>query len=135
MSVLPALKVIKCGVGKTKQKIGVEHDINKIIARYKKTGDIPLSTDVEGKYVDVSQIGDFQDCQNRIVAANDMFYQYPSQLRRRFNNDVKMFVDYVMNINDGNIQEAICLGLVKKPEPKPEPKDTTVNKDDKAGDK
>ena len=84
MSMLPVLKSFVSADGKTKQKVGVEHDINKLVAKYKRTGSMPslnydgsnLSDD--GEVIDLTTVGDFQECQNRIAVANEVFDRYPS---------------------------------------------------------
>lgn len=134
MSMLPCNITIKCGEGKTKQKVGMEHDINKIVAKFKKTGQMP-SLNWDGNnlsdgenIIDLTSVGDFQECQNRIAKANEMFSSYPSLVRRRFNNNVDEFVSFMDNIkNPDNLKEALLLGLVE--EKITEPAKTTVNKD------
>lgn len=139
MSMLPAMNTIVCDEGKTKQKVGIEHDINKIVAKYKKTGQMPslrlnagMLTEGEN-VVDLTGIGDYQDCQNKIVNANELFQRYPSMIRRRFDNSIEKFISFMGNLsNQETLNEAIKLGLVeqvKKPENKAS--ETTVNKDEK----
>ncbi|QXP44259.1 MAG: internal scaffolding protein [Arizlama microvirus] len=133
MSMLPQLTEIRCGEGKTKQKTGMEHDINKLVAKFKKTGQMP-SLQFDGvkltdgdNVIDLTQVGDFQDCQNRIAHANEEFHRLPSQLRRRFNNSAEQYTDFMSDIKN-NIAEAEKLGIVtvtKIKEPKPEPKTET----------
>jgi len=137
MSMLPSLTTIECGDGKTKQKVGVEHDINKLVARFKKDGKMPNlnyslqneSFDVDGVAVDITDIGDFQDCQNRIIKAEQMFMQYPSTIRRRFNNDTKIFTDFIQKLNTKeSIDEAVRMGLLTLTKPaKPEQKEPKAN--------
>ena len=119
---------ITCGVGKTKQKVGVEHDINKIVAKFKRTGQLPVLTDSKGQFVDTISVGDYQTCLERIRLAEETFAAYPSAFRRRFNNDPNQFLEYcdTLKSNPALAEEAEKLGIItiRKPEP------TTVNKND-----
>lgn len=136
MSMLQAFKTIVCTDNKTKQKVGIEHDLNKLIAKYKKTGQMPRlnyngSDITDGENViDLTQIGDFQECQNRIARANEMFHNYPSMVRRRFNNNVSEFTEFMDKLStDQNVlNEAISLGLVELRKPEKKPENTTVIK-------
>lgn len=119
MSMLPVKNVIVCGVGRTKQKVGMEHDINKIVAKFKRTGKIPtLNYDGESlsdseKVVDLTSVGDYQECMNRIAMAQELFDKYPSMIKRRFNNSVKDYVKFMNNLNDtNNYNEAKMLGII-----------------------
>lgn len=141
MSMLPVLKTIVCEEGKTKQKVGVEYDINKIVAKYKKTGQMPslkfngfnLTEGDNGQVIDLTTVGDYQECQNRIAKAQEMFDRYPAMIRRRFDNNIENFVGFMTNIkNTENLEEAIRLGLVDEiKKPVTDTPKTTVNKDDK----
>jgi len=115
MSMLPCLKEIKCGVGRTKQKVGVEHDINKLVARYQKTGDVcVLGLDHQGQFIDVATVGDYHDCQNRVLAAQSAFSALPSLVRKRFGNSCDAFMDFMSNLGPDSVDEAVKLGLVTK---------------------
>lgn len=134
MSMLAAVTSIACGKGRTKQKIGVEHDINKIIAKFKRTGTLPVLTDNLGQFVDTTTVGDYQHCQEVVRLADEKFNSYPSEFRRRFNNDAKQFLEYVENLskNPQLIDEAVSMGIIEKPKPvNLTPKDATANKNEK----
>jgi len=141
MSMLPVLNGhivngkrvgLDTGESKTKQKIGTEHDINKLIAKYKKTGEFPSTLDEVGKYVDTSNIGDYQDCQLRILNAYENWLKYPSTIRRRFNNNIGDFATFLGSLNDpNNMALAVELGLAIAQKP-PIP---AVKPEDKDGDK
>jgi len=117
---LPSMTAgIVCREGRTKQKVGVEHDINKIVARFKRTGEMPSlvmngKSLVDGDQIfDTSLIGDYQTCMNRVVHAKALFDQYPSVVRRRFHNDVEEFMGFMGQISDPDVfNEAERLGLI-----------------------
>lgn len=142
MSMLPSMKTIDCGPGKTKQKVGMEHDINKLVARFKREGKIPrmntsgqIFADDDGKVVDLTSIGDYQDCMQRIVLAREAFDVYPSAIRRHFGNDVMQFVSFVDKLkSDPDAQRtAVALGIleVQEPEPLKPPKEDKPDPDKK----
>lgn len=139
MSMLKAMKTVICGEGRTKQKVGIEHDINKMIAKIKRTGQMPslrydgMKFDDGEQVIDLTGIGDFQECQNRIATASEIFDGYPSIIRRRFNNNVEDFVTFMGSLNTKeNLDEAVRLGIleIKKQDPgKPNEPTITPGKD------
>ena len=109
------------GKSRTEQSHRKRVNINTIVSKYRKTGLFPQRQD-QPTYGDFSGIEDFHACQNRIIAARDDFMSIPSEIRKRFGNDVGNLLDF---INDPeNLQEAIELGLVAEP-PEPEKVATT----------
>lgn len=120
MGMLETKGKIVCAEGKTKQKTGQEHDINKLVRQYQKTGILPTMRDEHGLFADVCSIGDYQQCRDRVIAANEAFASLPSNIRARFNQNPAVFMDFMSNIDtDEKIKEAVDLGLLvenKKPE-------------------
>lgn len=106
----------------TQQHFKEECDVNNIIERYTATGMIPdyLTKTSEGVYGDFSDVGDFVDMQNQIIAAKNSFAALPSEIRRRFNEDPAQLIAFVRDNN--NYDEAVRLGLVEKPVVKTEEK-------------
>lgn len=102
--------------GLTVQADRDEADINKIVARFQKSGQLPPSLKGEPFYGDVSEIGDYQECLMRVQEANGLFMSYPAEVRERFNNDPAELVDFLAN--GDNYEEALKLGLVvERPKP------------------
>ncbi len=112
---------------RTKQSFKKETDINTIMARYVKTGSIAPEALAQRQavFADVSEIGDFQECQERIASAQSAFMTLTPEIRARFENDPAQLLDFVA---DGeNREEAIELGIIPKPEqvaPKVKPEAT-----------
>lgn len=98
----------------TQQHFKDECDVNNIIERYTATGYIPeyLTKTSEGVYGDFSEVGDFVDMQNQIIAAKNAFAALPSEVRRRFNEDPAQLIAFVRDKN--NYDEAVKLGLIAK---------------------
>lgn len=107
----------------TKQSFKDECDINKIMEKYKRTGQVPLNIQQkQGQFLDVSSLPDYQNSLNIVIEAENMFNQLPSKVRARFKHDPSEMLNFVKNIE--NKDEAIALGLI----PKPEPVEKPVNK-------
>nr|QJB19378.1 MAG: internal scaffolding protein [Microvirus sp.]QJB19637.1 MAG: internal scaffolding protein [Microvirus sp.] len=96
-----------------------EVDINNLVARFGRTG-LPTAPAAPVGIPDFTEVADFQSALNQVIEARRGFDQLPSRVRRRFDNDPGEFLSFVGD--DGNLEEAISLGLVPKPTPvAPEP--------------
>lgn len=115
-----------------------ETDINAIMAKYQKTGEITHLTNKIARYADVSFQADYQTIQNAKIEVDNNFAMLPSKLRERFNNNPANLLGF-LSVNE-NLEEAISLGLIDKkpmatpPEPSNEkskktPKTETPNSD------
>lgn len=96
-----------------KQSFKDECDINRIMAKYQKTGLVTWLNDRAPQFADFTQI-DFQECMNTVAQAKEMFAQLPSQVRKRFSNDPQELLAFMER--DENYDEALKLGLVVKKE-------------------
>lgn len=110
-------------------------DVNKIMARYKKTGQIThLRNAQEGVYADLSELPDLLTAKLQIQHAEQTFLQIPASTRAIFNNDPLQLISYLKDPK--NHEEAIHLGLMeKRDEPKPKPNDATLPKATEASSK
>lgn len=111
---------IDCSVepSMTKQEFRDECDINQIMARYEKTGQLPSVNYRQPMYGDVSSLASFHDAMNTVVQAEQMFMALPAELRDRFGNDPAQMLKFLDDPE--NKDEAIRLGIVNAP-PEPEP--------------
>lgn len=101
-------KIINWGPVLTKQEPSDEANINKIVARYFKTGFLP-ETGKTPRFGDFTGPG-FQEMQNTVSDIQQRFLGLPPKIRRRFNNspgDVIRFLD-----DPRNRAEAVKLGLL-----------------------
>lgn len=94
---------------KTDQQYKADCDANEIIRRFNKTGLIQHVSKVQAQFADVSDIPDLLEGMERIQEANDAFMQVPAKIRKRFDNSVSKFYDYIAD--PANDEEAIKLGL------------------------
>jgi len=102
-------------VSLTNQSDAEACDINKMFARFEKTGVLvdPSSGVVRTpNYGDFSGIGDFHAIKSRIAKAESDFMLFPASLRNRFDNDVQKLVDFLSDSK--NDVEAVKLGLKDK---------------------
>lgn len=92
-----------------------EVDINKIMARVQK-GQTVLGSDGEPFYGDVSDLGGLQEALMKVQEAEDLFMQYPAEVREKFENNPVNMIGFLED--PANLDEAIKMGLIK---PKPAP--------------
>lgn len=100
----------------TQQQFKDEADINNLVDRFLRTGEIPPvdARAMYGDFVDAPQ--SYQEALDAVFAAQEGFDALPSKTRQRFNNDPLELLSFLAD--PANVEEAIDLGLM---EPKPEP--------------
>lgn len=96
--------------GLTVQADRDDADINKIVSRFQKSGQLPPSLKGEPFYGDVSEFGDLQQSMLKVQEAQDLFMQFPAEVRERFENNPVNLIDFLAD--EGNRKEAEELGLV-----------------------
>lgn len=84
-------------------------DINVIIAKYRKTGQLDHVKVRQGLYQDVSNIPDLIGAYEAVAKAQEAFDSIPANLRKRLNNDPVQFMEYLQD--PANDQEAVRLGI------------------------
>jgi len=109
----------------TQQEFKDESDINNIMARYMKTGQVDYVNKHQPQYADVDAI-DFQEAMETVAQGKSLFAALPSAVRERFHNSPAEFLEFVND--EKNAIEAAKMGLLS-PEatarvlsPTPEPK-------------
>lgn len=123
---------------RTKQSFKDEADINKRMARYRKTGFLTDPLKVSNRqafFADVCAAGDYMEQQNRVIEINKEFARLPSEIRNYFKNSPKELLSFLDDPE--NRQEAIDMGLLEGQKTKPTPKaekpsieDPPLNSDD-----
>lgn len=105
--------------GKTKQSDNQDADINVIMNRWLKTGDLTFSSR-PAVYGDFSSGLDFHTAMNRILAAQEAFDAQPAHVREHVDNDPGKFMDLVYDpLRHAELEK---LGLTeRKEEPVPAP--------------
>lgn len=101
---------------RTKSEFLEETDINRIMAKYKKTKQLPDSIRLEAaKYGDFSQVPDFIEMQDKIIAANNLFAALPAAVRRQFDNDAGEFIRAAETPEGRELMVKLGLGAPKSP--------------------
>jgi phage internal scaffolding protein len=98
------------GPDRTKQSFKDECDVNRIMARYLATGQLPNMAEIEPQYLDVTGL-DYQEHQNFIAGANSLFHELPSKIRARFSNSPGEFLDFCSQ--EKNRPEMAEMGLLR----------------------
>jgi len=109
----------------TQQHFKDECDINNILRQFNVTGLLPESP-LSPRYGDFTGISDYHTALNQVIAAEDEFMRLPAELRARFENDPAKLIEFIDNSE--NLDEAINLGLVNKPENLPQVVEDTQEK-------
>lgn len=102
---------------KTDQSFSEEVNVNNIMAKYIKTGQIKHLAKNVGLYADVSEIPDLAEALDQVTKAQYAFDALPSNLRTRFQNSPVEMVNFLSD--NKNYDEAVSLGLIVKPSPPP----------------
>ena len=97
----------------TKQSFKDECNINKIMAKFQKTGAIEHYAKHAPTYGDATPI-QLMDAQQIIINAQTMFDDLPATIRKKFDNDPAKFLEFVQD--EANSEEMIELGLRAKPQ-------------------
>jgi len=115
--------------GRTKQHMKDECDINRILTRFRITGQISHLAQGLPVYTDVSELTDFRDSIHRVQAATEFFGKLNSTTRYAFDNDPVAFLDFVIKTQHGD-PNAIALGekigIIKKTTEKTDNKPPTT---------
>lgn len=121
----PPVKVgLECkGPGLAKQAMKDSCDINLIMGRYLRSGNVDHLAKHSPMYGFASS-QTFHEAMNVVRKAEEMFLDLPSELRKRFGNDPGNFLEFVQATNDKgelvNLEDMRKLGLAK-PAVAPEP--------------
>jgi phage internal scaffolding protein len=85
-------------------------NLNSIMERYNRTGELTHFRDVAASYGDFTAISDLHSALNTVHAAQSTFDALPADLRARFFNDPARFVDFCSDAK--NLPELASLGLL-----------------------
>lgn len=104
-----AVPISFTGPSRTKQEFKDDCDINVLMGKYLRTGQMDHVNHMLPQFEDVSEI-DYQAAQNLIADAKSMFLDIPSGIRARFDNDPGKLLDWVHDPR--NAKEASDLGFL-----------------------
>lgn len=95
----------------TQQHFADECNINVIVDRFLKTGEMPQGVLMPSS-ADFDDVVDFKSAQDAIARARDNFFMMPAGLRARFQNSPQVFMEFFSD--PANQDEAISLGLATR---------------------
>lgn len=99
---------------KTDQSWRDDTDVNQILAKFHKTGQITHLAKIKGSYGDVSDVPDLDLAMQQIKDAEDAFMDLSAVVRKRFANSPSNMIEFLQDPK--NNKEAIELGLKTGPE-------------------
>lgn len=97
---------------KTQKHFKDQCDVNKIIEKFKKTGQITHVANNTGVYADLSQRPDYFTALQTVVKAEQAFMSLPAKLRQKLMNDPANLLPYLQDPK--NRDEAVSFGLMEK---------------------
>lgn len=104
---------------RTKQSFADETDINAIMRKYRRTGELTHLNAAKPTYGDFSDVDSYLEASNRVIAADADFQALSARIRARMHNSPAELLRFMA---DGdNLEEAVALGLVQKPDPPAHP--------------
>lgn len=98
-------------------------DIRNIVQRAMRGKPVHVNV-MQGSFRDISDAPTYTEALNLVVRAQAQFDALPSKVRDRFANDPLQLMAFLADKE--NEAEAIKLGLVKTPEPAPQPPDPVL---------
>lgn len=102
----------------TEQQYAKDCDANEIVKKHLRTGQ-SIEFRQGGFYADLSEVPDLNQALDIVAKAQFAFDELASDVRDRFGNSPLKMIEFLNNPK--NREEAQQLGLLKAPEPVPEP--------------
>ena len=96
----------------TRQEFKKECDVNVVLDRYLKTGQLPYSAGT-GVYSNVSEVPSYQEALQFVIDAQNDFAKLNPHVKNRFGNNPQNLIEFLQN--EDNYDEALKLGLVRPP--------------------
>lgn len=106
------------GPSLTSQEFKDEVDINVMLRKFNVTGQLPVNV-VLPTYGDFTGLTDYRSAIEVIQAADAEFMKLPAEIRARFGHSPQAFLEFCSDAR--NKDELKRLGLLKEPDPVPEP--------------
>ncbi len=104
---------ITCTGGRTKQSFKDECDINQILKKWRRTGELEHLSTHKPTYGDFSNPDDYITALTKVKSAQADFDALSSRIRARMDNDPAAFLSFMEDPE--NHDEAVALGLISKP--------------------
>lgn len=98
----------------TKQEFKDDVNVNKIIQKYSRTGMLTHVRNNPGAYMDISNVGDYQEAITTITQAHTLFDSLPSEIRKEFQNDPQQLINFMSDPRNRDRAEELGLVLPNK---------------------
>ena len=96
----------------TQQEFEPECNINTIFERCTKRGQpIPGLDENDLVYADVSEVGDYQEQQDKIVEGKDIFEALPDNIKEKFGNNVQILFDFMSKHDNAEVAEILGVDI------------------------
>ena len=99
------------GESLTHQSMAPECDINRIMAKWQKTGVIEHANTFQGEYGDFAEIPTYQEAMNKVIRGQEVFMTLPSSVRKKFDNDPHQFLEFATD--PSNADQMVEMGLAE----------------------
>ena len=96
----------------TRQEHKAEAEINNIVERFDRTGQLTHVSRLTGQYLDVSSIGSFEQALELARYGESVFSELPSHIRTSFGNNPAAFMDFMATASHEELRE---MGLTRAP--------------------
>lgn len=111
----------------TDQSFEKDCDVNEIVRKFSKTGQISHLRKSPGVFADLTAVSDLLNAFEVVATAKTMFAEMPAEVRRKFHNDPLILESWLSDPK--NTEEAIDLGLLTPTRP-PSPTNSAGNPPD-----
>lgn len=118
---------------RTQQQFKDDVNVNNIMKRYKKTGQITHLSGRQGQYMNLTSAPDYFEAMQKIATANSAFLTLPSEVRRRFGNDPALLLEFIHD--ERNYDEGVKLGIFERKKVPPQPSQPINNDESNNDDK
>lgn len=98
---------------RTKQADAAACDINNVMRKFERTGQLTHINEVLPRYGDFSNVPTYHEALNQINELEREFMSLPPELRHQFNHNPQELVDYLSDPQ--NLDNVIKLGLAPDP--------------------
>ncbi len=99
---------VTSGVGRTKQSMRDECNVNLIVANFTKTGFLGHLAQGVPEFVDVSEMTDYRSVIEQVRSVEKYFAGLPAEVRTAFGNDA---VDFMQYLETASVEDLETLGL------------------------
>lgn len=110
--------------GRTHQSFKDECDVNQILKRWRKSGELNHLNTRQPTYGDFTNPTDYLTACTQVIAAQADFDSLSARIRDRMGNDPAKLLEYLAD--PANNEEAIELGLIEPPPPIDPPRNPPV---------